>query len=170
LKILVKRYPDLQKHQVSCHAAHKEGDKMMPCGNCEKCRRIVGMLMALDEDPKRCGYSDAQIDKSLKALGTKKVKQLGSDAQHLYYLLVSKGLITVGEELKKMVKSNPEIMALRMDNERSMMEDLPVYIRQPLFEIFQAYADGMVKLEARKWISHSLSEKETTLPYFLNKK
>ena len=68
LKILVKRYPELQKEQVSCHAAHEQDGRMLPCGNCEKCRRIVGMLKALDEDPKRCGYSDNQIQKGLEAL------------------------------------------------------------------------------------------------------
>ncbi len=98
LKILVKRYPDLQQTQVSCHASHKEGEKMLPCGNCEKCRRIVGMLVALNEDPKRCGYTDQQIDKCLKSLQTKKVKQLGPDAQQLYYLLYSKNLINVSPE------------------------------------------------------------------------
>jgi len=55
LKILVKRYPELQKHQVSCHASHDKDGRVYPCGNCEKCRRIVGMLMALDEDPRNCG-------------------------------------------------------------------------------------------------------------------
>ncbi|MEZ4763664.1 MAG: hypothetical protein R3C26_10865 [Calditrichia bacterium] len=28
LKILVNRYPDLQMHQVSCHASHKEGERV----------------------------------------------------------------------------------------------------------------------------------------------
>ncbi|MFC1850101.1 hypothetical protein ACFL27_07920 [candidate division CSSED10-310 bacterium] len=37
-KTLVERYPDLQTLQMSCHAAHKEGEKVLPCGKCEKCR------------------------------------------------------------------------------------------------------------------------------------
>ena len=56
LKILVKRFPDLQRQQVSCHAAHEKDGRIYPCGNCEKCRRIIGMLKALDENPERCGY------------------------------------------------------------------------------------------------------------------
>ncbi len=29
-----------------------------PCGRCEKCRRVVGMLKALGADPGRCGYTE----------------------------------------------------------------------------------------------------------------
>jgi hypothetical protein len=50
-KILVKRYPHLQEHQTSCHATHKAADRVKPCGKCEKCRRIVGLLTALEENP-----------------------------------------------------------------------------------------------------------------------
>jgi hypothetical protein len=153
LKILVKRYPDLQKFQVSCHAAHKDGDKMLPCGNCEKCRRIVGMLTALDEDPKRCGYTDKQIENCLKTLGSKNIKQLGSDAQQLFYMLYKKELIEVNEHTKKLAKTNPEIMQLRFDNERSMVEDLPAYVREKLFALMLPYAEGIVKMDNRKWIN-----------------
>ncbi len=152
LKILVKRYPDLQRFQVSCHAAHKEGEKMLSCGNCEKCRRIVGMLTALDEDPKRCGYTDAQIEKCLKALGSKKVKQLGQDAQQLYYMLYQKGLIEENEHTKKLAKENPQILQLRYDNERSQIEDLPKFIREPLLDLILPYTQGVVKMENRKWV------------------
>ena len=60
-KILVERYPELQRLQTSCHATHTEGDHVRPCGRCEKCRRVVGMLVALGADPTRCGYSEEQI-------------------------------------------------------------------------------------------------------------
>ncbi len=55
--ILAERYPELQRHQVSCHAAHKEGERIKPCGRCEKCMRIVAMLSAMDADPTLCGYT-----------------------------------------------------------------------------------------------------------------
>ena len=45
-KILVERYPELLRLQLSCHAAHADGDEVLPCGRCEKCRRIAGMLLA----------------------------------------------------------------------------------------------------------------------------
>ena len=39
MKILLNRYPELQMHQVSCHAAHEVDGRMFPCGKCEKCRQ-----------------------------------------------------------------------------------------------------------------------------------
>lgn len=168
LKVLVKRYPDLQAHQVSCHAAHEKNGRMLPCGNCEKCRRIVGMLKALDEDPKRCGYTQEQIEKGLKALSARSVKQIGSDAAHLYYLLVEKGLIDKTGHTLKLAKEHPEIVKLRFDNERSMMNDLPMQIRKPLFEILSKYSEGTVRLHDRKWHTFTLRNEDYEIPYFLN--
>jgi hypothetical protein len=52
-KTLIERYPELQRCQVSCHATHKDNERVRPCGRCEKCRRIVGMLTAIGADPTR---------------------------------------------------------------------------------------------------------------------
>jgi hypothetical protein len=158
LKTLVKRYPDLQKHQVSCHAAHEVEGRMRPCGKCEKCRRIIGMLKAIDEDPRACGYSEEQIVKGLENLEKSSVKQIGSDASHLYHLLLEKGLLTRNDFTKKAAKSFPEITKLRFDIERSNLADLPKYIRKPLFEILSKYADGTVMRENRKWMEIELNE------------
>lgn len=169
LKVLVKRYPELQAQQVSCHAAHEENGKMLPCGNCEKCRRIVGMLKALNEDPKRCGYTDVQIEKGLKALTERSVKQIGSDAAHLYHLLGDQGLITKNGHTIKLAKEHSEIVMLRFDNERSMLSDLPKHIRKPLFEILSKYSDGAVQLRDRKWHTFTLENEDYETPYFLTK-
>ena len=66
--ILAKRYKELIKHQVSCHAAHKEkdGERIKPCGKCEKCKRIIGMLTAINVDPKVCGYTEYADCRRLK--------------------------------------------------------------------------------------------------------
>lgn len=151
LKILVKRYPDLQAQQVSCHAAHEKNGRIYPCGNCEKCRRIVGMLSVLGEDPRNCGYSDEQIARAFKSLEAKKVKQIGQDAAHLFHLLLEKGLVENNEHTRKLAKPHEQILKLRFDNERSMMADLPTAIRKPLFELFLHYSNGAVKLKDRKW-------------------
>jgi len=169
LKALVKRYPELQAQQVSCHAAHEENGRMLPCGNCEKCRRIVGMLKALNEDPKRCGYTNAQIEKGLKTLTERSVKQIGSDAAHLYHLLVDQELVVKNEHTSKLAKEYPEIVKLRFDNERSMMSDLPKHIRRPLFEILSNYSDGAVQLRDRKWSTFALQNEDYDTPYFLTK-
>lgn len=169
LKILVKRYPELQRYQVSCHAAHSEGGKMLPCGACEKCRRIIGMLMALDEDPKRCGYTEEQINKGLAALQQRGVKQLGSDAAHLYFLLVSKGLIEVTGHTQKLAKKHEEIVSLRFDKERSDIADIPVHIRNPLLTILSEYSEGSVQLHDRKWHTFAPDKSYLERPYFLIK-
>ncbi len=169
LKILVKRYPELQKHQVSCHATHADQGRILPCGNCEKCRRIVGMLTALDEDPKRCGYTEVQIEKGLDALAKRGVKQLGSDAAHLYYILMNKKLIASNEHTLKSAKEHPEIVKLRFDNERSMFTDIPTYIRQPLFKILKKYCDGAVQLHDRKWHTFVIGNEQYNISYFITK-
>lgn len=169
LKILVKRYPELQQLQVSCHAAHEKDGEMYPCGNCEKCRRIVGMLKVLDENPERCGYRNDQIEKGLASLAQKSVKQIGSDAAHLYYLLVNKGLIAENDHTKKLAKEHSEIVHLRFDNERSMFQDLPKYIRKNLIKIYQQYSDGAVQLKDRKWTPFIPDAEQLEVAYFLNK-
>lgn len=151
MKILINRYPELQKQQISCHAAHKEGDRMYPCGNCEKCRRIIGMIKALDKDPSVCGYKEAQIVKALSALGSRSVKQLGSDAAHLYHKLLDKDLLPKNEFTAKVAKEHTEIMKLRFDRERSSMDDLPNHIRSPLFNILKVYSEGAVQRTNNKW-------------------
>lgn len=165
LKILVKRYPELQKQQVSCHAAHEENGRMLPCGQCEKCRRIVGMLIALNEDPKRCGYNDQQIEAGLKKLAKRSVKQLGSDAAHLYQLLVDKGVLEKNEHTLKLAKKHPEIMKLRFDNERSKLEDLPMHIRHRLIELFIPYTDGITMQKDKTWQDIPSSQLDFTVPY-----
>jgi len=164
MKVLVKRYPHLQQHQVSCHAAHEEEGRMHPCGNCEKCRRIIGMLKALDEDPKRCGYNDVQIVHGLKALENKSVKQIGSDASHLYHLLMKKELLAKNEHTLRLAKPHNEISKLRFQAERSNLEDMPEYIRKPLFDIYKQYADGAVEFIDKKWVEVELTDE------YLNKK
>ena len=158
MKILVKRYPDLQKQQVSCHSAHEVEGRMYPCGKCEKCRRIIGMLRSLDENPEHCGYNESQIEKGLQALESRSVKQIGSDAAHLYYLLLKKNLISKNEFTKKVAKEHTEITKLRFDKGRSSLEDMPKYIRKPLFDILNQYADGAVKRLDNRWQEVNVNE------------
>jgi len=150
-KILVERYPELQKHQVSCHAAHEKDGRIYPCGKCEKCRRIVGMLIALDKDPGHCGYNTNQIHESLKALEEKKVKQIGPDAAHLFQMLLDKGAIKENTHTLKMGKPHTEILHLRFDQERSNPADLPGDMRTPVFELFLKHALGALIFSKRKW-------------------
>ncbi|MFS4416081.1 hypothetical protein [Maribacter sp. 2307ULW6-5] len=170
LKILVKRYPELQEHQVSCHAAHEHHGRMLPCGNCEKCRRIIGMLKALDEDPERCGYTAGQTQKGLQALAQQGIKQLGTDAGHLYHLLLAKQLLEVNHHTRQQARPHPEIEKLRFDRERSRVADLPRHVREPLFAILEKYGKGSVRYSDRKWHTFTLGKHDLEVPYFLDER
>jgi creatinine amidohydrolase/Fe(II)-dependent formamide hydrolase-like protein len=150
-KILVERYPDLQRQQTSCHATHKEGDRIYPCGHCEKCRRIVAMIKAIDADPIQCGYSPAQIENCLEILPHKRVSQEVDGARHLFFLLAQKGLIDAKQLLPKAADEHPEILKLRFDSKSSPINSIPGDLRKPLFRIFLKHAGGAVLRSGRNW-------------------
>ncbi|MCJ7679737.1 MAG: creatininase family protein, partial [Candidatus Aminicenantes bacterium] len=127
----------------------------LPCGRCEKCRRIVGMLIALGEDPKRCGYTPDQIEFCLKELSQKSVHQEAPGAEHLLHLLKSGGHLPPPVPLQG--KKRPEIMRLRFEEERSPLNTLPPDIRRRLWSVFAEYADGAVRKVGRRWEDFSPS-------------
>jgi creatinine amidohydrolase/Fe(II)-dependent formamide hydrolase-like protein len=152
LKILAARYPDLQRHQVSCHATHKEGDRVRPCGRCEKCRRIVGMLKALDADPTRCGYTNEQIADCLRDLADRGIHQESDGAEHLLHLLTDKGLLPQAPPGAARSRAQPHILKLRFDKERSPLDTVPTDLREALLRLCLEHADGAVKRSGRLWI------------------
>ncbi|UCE06827.1 MAG: creatininase family protein [bacterium] len=165
-KILVERYPDLQQHQVSCHAAHIEGDRVLPCGQCEKCRRIVGMLLAIGADPERCGYNGQKIENCLKSLVEKGIHQEAAGGQQLTYLLIQKGLIPKASDAQVRKLSHPEVMKLRFDAEKSPIDGIPQNLREPLFKIFLEHAEGAVQKSGRNWVKFDpLTNSSINRPY-----
>jgi creatinine amidohydrolase/Fe(II)-dependent formamide hydrolase-like protein len=152
-RILAERYPDLLRLQVSCHAAHKEEDVVRPCGRCEKCRRIVGMLLAVGADPQLCGYGDAQVRDCLEAVESRGVSQEKPEAAHLGFLLKEKGLIR-GERIGEVTaRERPEVLSIRFDPERSPQEALPADLREPLYRIWRQHAGNAVYRSGRNWIA-----------------
>jgi len=165
-KILVERYPDLQNLQVSCHATHKEEDRVHPCGRCEKCRRIVAMLVALEAEPSNCGYKQEHIASCLKNLPAKGINQESAGLQHLGFILKQKGLLTEGSIGAAKPRRRPEIMKLRFDPEKSPMEDIPVDLRESLYWLYLEHAAGAVKRKGRVWIDFDpLDDPAITRPY-----
>jgi creatinine amidohydrolase/Fe(II)-dependent formamide hydrolase-like protein len=155
-KILVHRYPDLQSHQMSCHAAHPAGNRIYPCGRCEKCRRIVGMLVALGADPGHCGYSADQVERCLKDLATRGVHQESAGIDQLMYLLDRKKVIPKTAEGVVHGKERSEIMKVRIDPERSPTDEIPDDIRRPLYRILLKHASGAVRREGTEWRDYDL--------------
>ena len=165
-KILVERYPELQSLQVSCHATHKEGERVHPCGRCEKCRRIVSMLTALEADPSRCGYKEEQIASCLKNLPAKGINQESPGLQHLGFILKEKGLLAESSIGGVKPRRRPEIMKLRFDPEKSPVDDTPVDLREPLYWLYLEHAAGAVKRKGRVWIDFDpLDDPTMTRPY-----
>ena len=152
-KVLVKRYPELQSEQVSCHATHINSRRVYPCGNCEKCRRIICVLMAMDEDPTRCGYTKEQITSCLGSLESLKINQIGEDANQLFFLLSRKGLNNV---INSKFSDNPNTMKLRFDPVASPPETIPLDIRKAVLSIMNEYTEGAVIRSGKEWKDYSI--------------
>ena len=155
-KILVERYPELQQHQVSCHAAHKDGDRVKPCGGCEKCLRIIALLKAFDADPEKCGYTSEQVEQALKTVIKKRIHQEAEEIRHLAFLLHGKGLLSEARMGGVHAHDRPEVMKLRFDNERSPLDGIPLEIRDPLYRICMGHAEGAVRRRGRSWLALDL--------------
>ena len=165
-KTLAERYPLLQRHQVSCHAAHKEDERIHPCGRCEKCRRIVSMLTAIDIDPKHCGYSESQVKAGLEAFFKRGIHQEEEGMQQLGRMLLEKGVFRPSEDLQFRFKEHPEILKLRFDPIRSPVDGVPLDLRAPLYRIFLQHCHGAVMRVKRKWKEFDpLLAKEIGLSY-----
>lgn len=165
-RILARRYPLLLRHQMSCHATHKGEKEVKPCGRCEKCRRIVGMLIAQDEDPTECGYTGEQIQRCLRDLVDNGVHQETIGAKHLAHLLHEKKLISQPRLGAAKAHPQPEVLKLRFDQVRSPLTAVPTDLRQPLYRILLEHADGAVERVGRLWVEvNPLSRENLAKPY-----
>jgi creatinine amidohydrolase/Fe(II)-dependent formamide hydrolase-like protein len=155
-KTLVERYPHLQTLQMSCHATHKEADGIRPCGKCEKCRRIVGMLTALDADPQGCGYTEHQVKVCLEKLAVSGVHQEQAGAEQLLFMLKQRNLLHSSSGHRTEAKERPEILMLRFDFDRSPVNAIPMDLRKPLYHILIEYAEGALRRQGKKWIPYDV--------------
>ena len=166
VKILAQHYPQLQALQTSCHAAHKEEERIFPCGKCEKCRRIASMLMALGADPERCGYRSDQVENALAGFVNKGVAQEAAGVRHLGYMLRQKNLIDVPENQAHWYSPQPEVMNLRFDPRNSPIDAIPMDLRTPLLRIFTQYAEGTIQRIGKGWVTlNPLSDSSLYQPY-----
>ncbi len=165
-KILVERYPDLQRHQVSCHAASVKQERAVPCGRCEKCRRVVAMLVAIGGDPVRCGYTEEQIEPCLAAAAEHGLHQEQEAEQQLMWMLAEQGRVkptgTVGgtgaatRSRGSLRGPHPEVLALRFDDKRSPIQAVPNALRRSLYGLMLEHAEGAVRRSGREWVGFDL--------------
>lgn len=149
---LAERYPDLLRVQTSCHATHTEGDRVWPCGKCEKCRRIVGMLVALGRDPALCRYREEQVERCLSELARRGAHQEREGVEHLGHLLRGRGLVQATGLGGVPAHSRPQIMKLRFDREHSPVNAVPVSLRARLYPILLGHAHGAAQKRGRCWV------------------
>jgi len=161
-KTLTERYPEVQKNQVSCHATHVENQRVYPCGKCEKCRRIIAMILAIDKDPKNCGYTQNQINACLRDILHKGIHQEKQGNEHLFYLLVKKKLLVPNKKAKK----HNEILQLRYEKEKSPTNTIPLDIRKQLHAIYLQHANGAVIKNGKIWLPiNPLDDSRFSNPY-----
>jgi creatinine amidohydrolase/Fe(II)-dependent formamide hydrolase-like protein/7-cyano-7-deazaguanine synthase in queuosine biosynthesis len=163
-RILATRYPELHEQQVSCHAGHLEGERVHPCGRCEKCRRVVGMHAALDADATGCGYTRDQVAACLEALKTEGLHQGRAEQEQLLWMLVEKGLLPAEGAGEVRARHRPEVLKLRFHPENSPPETIPGDLRESLYPILLQHADGAVERVGRTWL-----EVDPLQPAFLSR-
>lgn len=149
-RILAERYPELLRHQVSCHAAHKDpaAGRVLPCGRCEKCRRIVAMLSALGTDPAVCGYEEAQVGPALARFASEGAHQESACTEHTAALLQERGLLP----REGRARWHPEVMQVRIDRERAPLSTVPRDLRGPVLRLCLEHARGAVRRHGRLWV------------------
>lgn len=166
-KVLLDRYPELQRLQTSCHATHVEGDTVRPCGHCEKCRRVVGMLEALGGDATRCGYTPGQVRDCLARIVSDGVHQEGAGEAHLLSMLWERGLLSAPGEGGRKTTTHPEVMQLRFVDDRSPIDDVPEDLRRRLYRILLNHCPGAIQRRGAAWhpydpLEHSPREAGTS--------
>jgi creatinine amidohydrolase/Fe(II)-dependent formamide hydrolase-like protein len=161
-KVLVERYPELQRLQISCHAASVEGERVRPCGRCEKCRRVVGMLVALGADPETCGYVPEDIEGVLVRAVRSDLHQEPAVIEHTLHMLAERGRLAAPAE----IRPHPEVLRLRFDADRSPWDAIPNDLREPLYRIMLEHAEGAVERRGRQWVeADPLAPGALTAPY-----
>jgi hypothetical protein len=165
-KILYERYPDLQRLQTSCHAARRQREGVRPCGRCEKCRRVVGMLLAVGGDPGTCGYDQRQTSDCLRMLVAGGAHQEARVVEHTGFLLRSSGHIQAEGLGRVRARQRPEVLGIRFDPERSPVDLMPVELREPLLRIWMSHASGVWLKSGRRWIDFDpLKDPSFSRPY-----
>lgn len=159
-KILVERYPKLLENQMSCHSAHPAHGRMWPCGRCEKCRRIVAMLVALGADPRVCGYSAEQVQRCLASLNDKGIHQEHEDVAGLQALLAQK------DPARKAPASTGAAERLlplyvKFDARRSPVDLVPDDLWPGVSRIYGQHALGTVIRNGRAWQTMEPQSAET---------
>ena len=111
------------------------------------------MLMAMDEDPGRCGYTNEQIKSCLASIEHQKINQIGEDSDQLLFLLERKALIS---KTSKGISGNSNTMKLRFDHVVSPLQTIPRDIRKSLITILAKYTQGAITRTGKHWQEYKI--------------
>jgi hypothetical protein len=151
-KTLSERYPELLQLQMSCHATHLDGTRARPCGRCEKCRRIIGMLLAVGQRPTQCGYSEEQVGAAKLDLVDKGIHQEKEAIADLALQLHERGVIAEPRLGGVRGRRHPEVQQLRFHPKRAPIDELPLSIRPAILGALLHHATGAVERKDGAWI------------------
>lgn len=143
-KTLAKNYPALFDLQVSCHHAHKGSDRIMPCGTCQKCMRILAFCLANHLDYRKIGYDRRNVD-WLKANIHKLALAGDEELEHTFHHLSQHGFPVKG-------RYHSHIEKLHFDPHSSDTANIPADVRHKIYPLLLREATGAVKMTpARQW-------------------
>ena len=150
-KTLALDYPGLFKLQTSCHHAHFKNGKILPCGTCQKCMRILAFCIANQLDYTLIGYTAdnvAWLQSNIHRL----VLAGDQELEHTFYQLGQQGFTVKGQR-------HDHIEQLHFDTHSSDVSNVPLQWRNRIYPLLLGKATGMVQLtEDHQWQSIDIHE------------
>jgi len=157
--IIARRYRELLPVQRSCHATHKEGGAVVPCGRCTKCLGVLAILVATGVDPRVMGYRDEDLALLEKRLRETRLRLDRHELEHTLFRLGQKGFRLAAADLKYpgeyRPQEHPEVEMLKFDPANSHVDNVPTRFRAKVFALLAQHTRGAVELRGGKWIPTS---------------
>ena len=150
-KTLALDYPELFKLQTSCHHAHFRDGKIVPCGTCQKCMRILAFCIANQLDYTLIGYTAdnvAWLQSNIHRL----VLAGDQELEHTFHQLSQKGFAVKGQR-------HDHIEQLHFDAHSSDVNNVPAQWRNKIYSLLLKRAIGIVQLtDQHRWQSVDIKQ------------
>lgn len=155
-RILIRRYPDLAKHQRSCHSCHIENNKIIPCGTCSKCMGVILYLFANYSDPKIMNFKERDINNFTKRIKSSNLRLDQDEKDYAFFLI--QNIIDLPD-----AKQVDHVEQIHIDPLRCSLELIPKRFRSKLLNIIGQYTKGYCELKNKQWIHIKIKEKDAKL-------
>ncbi len=145
-RILVKRYPELAKHQRSCHSCHFEKEEIIPCGICSKCMGVLLFLLANKFDPQIMNFKKEDIDNFTERVNPSNLRLDEDEKNQSFYIIGKKGNIPNVEPVDHVEKIHININTCDPNL-------IPNHLRDKLMDLINKYTNGNCELKNKEWVS-----------------